>query len=437
MSRKMIVFSADALVWEDIAYLRTRPNFSRLMARCAQVERVKSIYPSLTYPCHTTMITGCYPDKHGVLNNNPFRTVSDGANLYLTDFALVQAEDLFTAAKRAGKTTASVYWPVSGNNPNIDYLINEYFFPYNEDVEETFRRFGANDDTIAVVRENADRLPPVPGETPAGQRVQLDNCYEHFMNGCVCSLIRRYQPDLLLVHNCVVDATRHNFGVFGPETFRALDMLDDWLGEIMDAMTDAGVYDDTDFVLISDHGQMDYQKIAHPNTLLREGGYIDVNDAGEVTGWRAFAHSTGMSCIIHMADPTDDALRAELEDFLRTAFQQGKCGLQQVYTEAEVRQRYHMGGDFAFMLENADGYSLRCDWKSPTMITEITRPKAASHGYLPEKGPWPVFLAAGPSFRPGAKLPMAHLVDEAPTLAHVLGDSLPGADGRVLEELLT
>ena len=47
-----------------------------------------------------------------------------------------------------------------------------------------------------------------------------------------------------------------------------------------------------------------------------------------------------------------------------------------------------------------------------------------------------MFLAAGPSFRPGARISMANLVDEAPTLARVLGDSLPGADGRVMEELL-
>ena len=434
MGRKMIVFSADALVREDIPYLEQKPNFARLMAKSAQVERVKSIYPSLTYPCHTTMFTGCYPDKHGVITNKEFLTWDDGVPHYLTAGAEVKVEDLFAAAKRAGKTTASVYWPVTGNNPNIDYLINEYFFPYHEDVEETFRRFGANDDTIEVVRENAHRLPT--HDIGPGERMENDNTYEDFMNGCVCSLIRRHQPDVLLVHNCVVDTTRHNFGVFGPEVDRALDMLDDWLGEIMDAMTEAGVYDDTDFVLVSDHGQMNYTKVARPNVLLRKGGFIDVDEKGEIVSWRAFAQLTGINTIIRLSDPDDQALCEEVGEFLRNAYKNhNECGIEQVYTRAEVEERYHLSGDFAYMVENVAGVGFSPAWKGP-MVSPLPRPMGASHGYLPEKGPWPIFIAAGPSFRPGARISMAHLVDEAPTLARVLGDSLPGADGRVLEELL-
>lgn len=433
MKHKVLVFSADALVREDIAYLQTKPNFSRLLADCAQVERVKSIYPSLTYPCHTTMVTGCYPDKHGVVTNKEFLTWDDGVPHYLTSSAEVKVEDLFAAAKRAGCTTASVYWPVTGNNPNIDYLINEYFFPYDEDVEKMFRLFGANDDTLAVVRENAERLPD--DDIHPGEKFSKRNTYEDFMNGCVCSLIRRHQPDLLLVHNCVVDTTRHNFGVFGPETEYALDLLDEWFGEIITAMEDAGVYDDTDFVLISDHGQMNYTTVARPNVLLKKAGFIDVDKDGKVTGWRAFAQSTGINALVRLADPGDAALRAEVEAFLRRAYQTGQCGIQQVYTEAEVRERYHLGGDFAFMIENVDGVGFSPAWNGP-MMSPLPRPMGASHGYLPEKGPWPIFLAAGPSFQPGAHLSMANLVDEAPTLAHILGDSLPGADGRVLKELL-
>ena len=61
MANKLIVVSIDALVYEDLEYLKTRPNFQKLLASCAQVKRVKSIYPTLTYPCHATMATGCLP----------------------------------------------------------------------------------------------------------------------------------------------------------------------------------------------------------------------------------------------------------------------------------------------------------------------------------------------------------------------------------------
>lgn len=434
MNEKLIVFSADALVREDIAYLEQKPNFARLMTHSAQVERVKSIYPSLTYPCHATMFTGCYPDKHGVITNKEFLTWDDGVPHYLTAAADIRAENLFAAAKRAGKTTASIYWPMTGNDPNIDYNINEYFFPYGEDVEETFRRFGASDDTIAAVRENAHRLPK--RDMGPGERLEKDNAYEDFMNGCVCSLIRRHRPDVLLVHNCVVDTTRHNFGVFGPEVDRALDLLDEWLGEIIDALEDAGVYDQTNFVLTSDHGQMNYTRVARPNVLLKKGGFIDVDGAGQVTGWRAFAQCTGINAIVRLCDPDDRALYEEVGAFLRSAYRDhNRCGIEQVYTRAEVEERYHLSGEFAYMLENVAGVGFSPAWTGAE-VSPLPRPMGASHGYLPEKGPWPVFIAAGPAFRSGARLSMANLVDEAPTLARVLGDSLPNADGRVMVELL-
>ena len=69
MKRKTIVFSVDALVYEDIAYLRTKPNFSKLMVHCSGIERVCTVYPSITYPAHVSIMTGCRPGKHGVFTN--------------------------------------------------------------------------------------------------------------------------------------------------------------------------------------------------------------------------------------------------------------------------------------------------------------------------------------------------------------------------------
>ena len=71
---KVIVFSCDAMVYEDIEYLiKTSPRFRDLYAKGSGVKRTRTIWPSVTYPCHTTMSTGCYPDKHGVVNNSVFR----------------------------------------------------------------------------------------------------------------------------------------------------------------------------------------------------------------------------------------------------------------------------------------------------------------------------------------------------------------------------
>ena len=70
--RKLIVFSADAMVWEDVEYFKTLPNYKKYLAGGCMIEKVESVYPTITYPCHTTMATGVWPDKHKVPGNYQF-----------------------------------------------------------------------------------------------------------------------------------------------------------------------------------------------------------------------------------------------------------------------------------------------------------------------------------------------------------------------------
>ncbi|MBO7376062.1 MAG: alkaline phosphatase family protein, partial [Clostridia bacterium] len=125
--RKAVVFSCDAMVYEDIEYLISKGGrFADLVKSGALVERTRTIYPSVTYPCHTSMSTGCYPAKHGVTNNSEF-CPGQLKNVPWNWFAdAIKCPDIFTAAKRAGLTTACVFWPVTGNHKYIDYNLPEY-----------------------------------------------------------------------------------------------------------------------------------------------------------------------------------------------------------------------------------------------------------------------------------------------------------------------
>ena len=66
MQQKLIVLSADAMVSEDIETLKQMPNYKKYLEGGSRVKKVRSIYPTITYPCHTTMCTGVWPEKHGV-----------------------------------------------------------------------------------------------------------------------------------------------------------------------------------------------------------------------------------------------------------------------------------------------------------------------------------------------------------------------------------
>ena len=76
MKKRILVFSVDAMVYEDLEYLRTKPNFRAYLEGGSAVKRIRSIYPTVTYPNHVSMATGCYPDKTGVFSNYKFTTNS-------------------------------------------------------------------------------------------------------------------------------------------------------------------------------------------------------------------------------------------------------------------------------------------------------------------------------------------------------------------------
>lgn len=432
MKQKLFVLSMDAMVHEDVAYLSQKPNFQKILGKRAEVKGLTSVYPGSTYPAHSTLMTGCDPAKHGVYSNFHLRTVPDQIPHWPLHCNNIFAEDLFAAAKRAGCTTAAVYWPITGRNPNIDHVINEYFFYYpgeGDRVEEIFADQGADAVALEAVKENLSQFP----RTVRG-RERTQTLFDHFIMGCTCSLIRKVQPDVLLLHNCLLDTMRHKCGVFGDHIEKALDQMDLWLGQVVEAMEEAGVYEDTDFVILSDHGQLDVTKTVNLNVLLAKEGFIEVAPNGTIYNWQAYCQSNGVSTTVHLIDPTNQRLHDRVHGFLQQLQAGGQYGIEQVFTKEAVALLYGQGGPFSFMLEAEPGACFGNSWTGEAVtVAEKIR---GTHGHRPEKGPKPVFLAHGPRFRSGALLETANLRDVAPTLAALLGASLPDADGQVLTELL-
>ena len=435
MKQKLFVLSMDAMVHEDVAYMMTKPNFKRIMEKRAEVEKVLTVYPTSTYPAHTSLMTGCYPGKTGVFSNFPLKVFNGDTIAHWPLYKKsVFVEDIFAAAKRAGCTTASVYWPICGKNPNIDYIINEYFFYYPDEykhVEEIFAEQGASEAALKAVRENMHLFPRVEGgQNPLAER------FDGFLMGCTCSLIRNEQPDVLLVHNCILDTYRHSSGVFSDRIPKGLDRTDEWLGDVIAAMEDAGVYEETNFIILSDHGQREYTRTVHINKLLAQGGFIDIAPDGTIYDWQAYSQTNGKSTTIHLRDKDNKILYKRVYDYLLELQKNPEYGIEKVYTMEELAARYGQGGPFAFMMETDEETYFGNGFTGDLIVNVPEGTRKACHGYEPHKGAQPVFLAHGPAFRDGATLKTANVVDIAPTLAAVLSQTMPEADGRVLTELL-
>lgn len=424
--KKILVLSVDALVADDMEYLSTLPNFQKYMAGGAAVEKMRSIYPTVTYPAHTSIITGTYPNRHKVYSNDHFEA---GLRKYLWRWFAdnLVVPDIFSAAKAKGLKTASVFWPVTGNHPHIDYLIDEYWAQSKEETSrDAFSRAGTSEEVLTrVVDKHIDKLV---------DRVH-PGC-DYFVVKCACDIIREFAPDLIALHPANIDAYRHQTGLFNETIRQGLREVDEWIGMLAGALQDAGTLEHTDFILLSDHGQLELKRIIHPNVVFADHGLIQYDSEGKLTQWKAFCHSLGMSAAVYLKDP--DAYD-EVYQLLRYMKDEQIYGISEVYTETEANEKEHLGGDFSFILET-DGYTSFGDNYIRPIVTNYNfsdyRFGRASHGYLPDKGPQPVFYAKGPSFKEGAVLDCRSIVDIAPTLARVLGVCLPDTDGVAMEELL-
>lgn len=429
--KRLLVLSADSMVTEDLALLETMPNFTRLLKGGVRAERVRGIYPSLTYPAHAAILTGCWPEKTGIVSNLIYSEDTRCGD-WEWDAAALRVGDLFTAAKRAGYTTASVLWPVTGGHRAVDYLINEAWrLRPGEGVGRLFARYGSKPEVIGILLRELKYL--APGYIEKGLAIHPE--YDDFGVACAAGIIRRFRPELLLIHACPVDASRHEYGVFSDRLPEAIRRVDRYLGQLGDALEEAGVLEETNIALISDHGQMNYTRTAHVNAALSQAGFLSLREDGVLAeGWRAYARAVGMSAYVYLRHPEDRETAERVRRFLESLE-----GISRVYSQEEARREEHLGGAFSFVLET-DGHtafsnSFREPYLHPAQPQEPGYGRG-QHGYLPEKGPQPLFAAKGPDFAENAVLPPFRLVDEAPSFARLLGVEMPEADGHWVPGLL-
>jgi len=90
----------------------------------AYAEGVRGSFPTVTYPSHTTIVSGVLPAKHGIYYNTPVEPLGISGKWFWY-YKDIKVPTLWTAAKDAGLTTACVSWPVTVGAP-ITYNLPEY-----------------------------------------------------------------------------------------------------------------------------------------------------------------------------------------------------------------------------------------------------------------------------------------------------------------------
>lgn len=429
MNQHLIVVSVDAMVYEDLEFLLKLPNTGKLMQNGSMVKRVKTIYPSVTHAVHATLMSGCTPEKTGIINNEIF-IPGQLSTPWFNRLEEMQCDTLFHAAKRAHLTTCACRWPViAGGFDVIDYLVPEVLGTDEQLEPDAEKRFRAA--VSPCLFEDCVRPHlPLMEQSPRHPRD------DHFSNACACDILRKYKPNLLMTHPGTVDAFRHQFGLFGDAVHEALKLTDDWIGQLMQAADDAGIAQNTSWCITSDHGQLNVQRRIALNVLFRDRGWISTDSEGRVTDWKVWAHSAGLSAHIYVK-------HKEMEEEVYAALQEmaaeGIFGFYEVLTAQQTRERYGLFGPFSFVVETDGFTAFHGSWERPLvrpMDLSDYRYSHGSHGHMPEKGPQPPLLVCGPAFAKNVVIETATILDEAPTFAAALGLELPQAEGQPIKELL-
>lgn len=429
---KLLIFMIDALCETDVAYMRTLKNFGWILENGALVREMLPVYPSFTYPCHVSIMTGCYPNKHGIPHNEHVKAGVHPVPWY-SKRSMVKKKFFAEYAKEHGYSTCLINWPVS-EGADVDINLPMCLPPrYRGDNPRMFYEESTS-------KEVLDRYFWKYGYLLCGCNKILNSSYDDFTNAVSPDIIRDYgQPDVMFVKMCDLDTVRHKMGVDNDSAKLQLQKHDCELGVLMESIRRYGDFEHTNFIIMGDHGQTDVERVLNFNRVLQEKGLQKLDENGHLESFDAYCHSTGGCGWIELGNPADEELRQRVYQVLLEAKDSGKYGLGYVFTKEEADERFHLTGPFDFIIEGEEPLSFGYDPAAPLFTKAAPgdyKTAPGTHGGLPWRDHRTTFFACGPAFKKGAVIEQACLVDEAPTMAKILGFEMEDIDGKCLDDIL-
>lgn len=419
-----IVVSLDAVGSRDFEFLKEQPNMKELLKDASYSTQVSSVYPSITYPAHTSIVTGHYPGTHGIVNNLKLQPLMDNPD-WFWKIKDVRKPTFYEEAEKNGIRTAALLWPVTGG-AHISYNLPEILpnRPWQNQISVSMRN-----GTVPYELDLNSRF----GYLRDGvKQPQLDN----FVQLSMLYTIRRYHPQLMLVHLTDVDTNRHLYGVDSPEAKEALKRHDKRIGELIEVLKEEGIYEKTALFILGDHSQMDVQHVLYPNYWLKEKGLLEVRD-GKIKSFQAYAHNCDGSCYIYARKGLKKEVRQQIVQAVRELKEMFPEAVERIYTRREAEQ---MGADgaCACMMEAGKGWYFLNEMDVLTAEADQNsgRPHMmkGTHGFRPDRPNYQtIFIAAGCGIRKNINIGRMSLVDEGPTIAARLGISLGETAGRTLD----
>jgi alkaline phosphatase D len=372
----VVLVSLDGFRWD----YAVRDNATHLLALGKQgvwaPQGMFPSYPSLTFPNHFTIVTGLYPEHHGLVDNNFYdfarqaRYSMDDAQA-IADGSWYSGVPLWSLAESQGMRTACLLWV--GCEAKIAGFRPSYYAAYHSKTQST----------------------------PKAEQARIDN---------VVALLRlpaADRPHFIAVYYSAPDHEGHEFGPDARETKEAALRMDALVGKLRDALQATIL--PIDLVVVSDHGM-----------VTSEGDWINLDQFADLAGF----------------DAVGDLLYGKTEEDRARVYNQLKKASSQfmVYRRKDVPAGLNFNenpreGDPVVVATGP--YAIRAH--APAAGQADQPPKIGVHGFDPHIVPEmkASFFAAGPDLVKGKTVAPFENVNLYSWMAHLLGLHPPKNDGSL------
>lgn len=418
--KHVVVVTIDGLLPESYMHPETHglsvPTLKSIVALGASSDGALSVFPSVTYPAHTSIASGVVPAHHGVFTNATFDPLDKDQNAWRWYAEDVRAPRVWDVAYAAGYRTALVDWPVTVG-AKATYHVPEYWRAKQPDDLKLIRALST-----------PGLLESVSAEYPTFKDgFHAQEVTDEAGTDIAEYLLLHEKPHLMFLHIWQVDAAQHHDGPWSKEAVAAIENADKQIARLLQAIGKAGIASETVLVVASDHGFANVTRCVNPRVLLRDAGLIAFDAAGKPTEWRADVLSSSGTAYVYLNDPHDVALEQRVRQRFEGALKGGRSGIARIFSAAEVAS---LGGDpAAFLALEAEPGTY---FGSGHDAYETPSTYKGVHGYDPNRAEMKASLLVFGAGIEHVELQGARLIDVAPTVARLLGLTLPKSDGRPL-----
>lgn len=213
----VLLISLDGFRASYLSYNAT-PHLDRLLREGVHTRRMLPVYPTRTFPNHYTIVTGLYPESHGIVDNDMFDVHLNESyypgSLATGNKSWYGGEPIWQTAQKQGKRSACYFWV--GSDVDINDMYPDWYFHYNGSVPWSERV-----DTVVQWLS-----------MPADQR-----------------------PDIITLYYEEPDYTGHVHGPgLSPDMLSALKAVDDGIGRLIQGLETRDLYNSVNIIVVSDHG---------------------------------------------------------------------------------------------------------------------------------------------------------------------------------------